>query len=535
MAIRRALHVMGALFFTAVCLPDSIQTAPGAEFNIADSDEAGLIAAIHDANANGEADVINLAENGIYTLTTIEDTTDGQNGLPSITGEIVVNGNGSVIRRSAGIVPHLRIFHVAASGDLTLNDLTVRNGRALDSGDLARRSGGGILNYGTLKLVRCVVENNRSGDSGFSGTMFGNNGGRGGGIYNFQGTVIIDASAIRDNQTGSGESGNQFGGSGGDGAGIFNIGILILNALTLSNNTTGQRGTGTIGDGSGGNGGGLYNSTGSEATITACTITQNVAEGAGGGLLNYSQLLITGGTITENSAQDGGGVVNNADLDIRNTMIVEQSAGPDCLGVPPFSLGHNRDSDGSCALAADGDMTVPSAMLGPLQDNGGPTQTHAPLTGSPAIDAGDSAASATDQRGFRRAFDGDGDGTGAPDIGAVEYYDCDGNAMEDAADDADADTIPDGCDECPDADDLLDADGDGVCDSDDICAEGDDNVDTDSDSMPDACDDTPMGQCCGGGPPAMLPLVLLGWGFVRRRRSRAYPAYAEPIASHASE
>ena len=80
------------------------------------------------------------------------------------------------------------------------------------------------------------------------------------------------------------------------------------------------------------------------------------------------------------------------------------------------SLGHNLDSDGSCELSGTGDLSSTDPLLGPLQDNGGPTFTHALLPGSPAIDAADdTAAPATDQRGIRRPQGRAGD------IGAYEF------------------------------------------------------------------------------------------------------------------
>ena len=100
--------------------------AQAATFNIADGDVTALINAIVTANGNGQADTINLAAAGSYTLTAVDNDSDGPDGLPSITSEIIINGNGATIERSStGGTPDFRIFHVESDGNLTLN-LTFR-------------------------------------------------------------------------------------------------------------------------------------------------------------------------------------------------------------------------------------------------------------------------------------------------------------------------------------------------------------------------------------------------------------------------
>ena len=87
---------------------------------------------------NGD-DTINLAAGATYTLATVDNETDGPNGLPSITSQITINGNGATIQRDPsyacpedGDDNDFRIFHVESTGNLTLNELTVSSGCACD-------------------------------------------------------------------------------------------------------------------------------------------------------------------------------------------------------------------------------------------------------------------------------------------------------------------------------------------------------------------------------------------------------------------
>ncbi len=110
-------------------------------------------------------------------------------------------------------------------------------------------------------------------------------------------------------------------------------------------------------------------------------------------------------------------------MTITNTVIANSLSGGDCItGGLIIDGGHNIDSDGSCGLdPANGSLPNTDPVLGPLQNNGGSTWTHALLGSSPAIDAGDDGqCPATDQRGAPRPVDGNGDGLAVCDIGSFE-------------------------------------------------------------------------------------------------------------------
>ena len=131
--------------------------AYSAVFNISSGDVIGLIAAINAANSNGEENTINLAP-GTYTLTAVNNMTSGANGLPSITSEITINGDdaATTIIERAPAAPNFRIFHVAATAQISINRLTVRNGRSPGGST----TGGGILNAGTLTIHSSIIEDN---------------------------------------------------------------------------------------------------------------------------------------------------------------------------------------------------------------------------------------------------------------------------------------------------------------------------------------------------------------------------------------
>jgi hypothetical protein len=112
----------------------------------------------------------------------------------------------------------------------------------------------------------------------------------------------------------------------------------------------------------------------------------------GGGLFNDGTLTLINGIVSGNAAQYGGGLVNNHDsgLTPTNSIVANNPYGGDCLNAYGSSItshGYNLDSDSSCQLAAPTDRPGVDPLLGPLQDNGGPTFTQALLPGSPALDA----------------------------------------------------------------------------------------------------------------------------------------------------
>jgi hypothetical protein len=153
----------------------------------------------------------------------------------------------------------------------------------------------------------------------------------------------------------------------------------------------------TITENDGGNegeGSGIFNRCGT-VTLLNSTVSRNRSFGGfgGGGILNFSHTCpatttIINSTIFENRADGPAGFQGRGDA-IADAFSPAYGLGDDCYAVVPASasLGHNIASDASCGFTGTGDLNNTDPLLGPLANNGGPTPTHAPLLGSPAINA----------------------------------------------------------------------------------------------------------------------------------------------------
>lgn len=181
---------------------------------------------------------------------------------------------------------------------------------------------------------------------------------------------------------------------------------MALTNGTLSRNASSARG------------GGIYASANAATTLTNVTLSSNSAITYGGGIyfdLNAYAPALTNVSLSGNSALGsspaGGGIYMLTGAVLTNTIVANSPSGGNCRGIPSGSS--NLSDDNTCFFGGGRDNV--NVMLGPLANNGGPTQTHMPAAGSPPIDNGtNSGCPSTDQRGVPRPVNG------ICDVGAVE-------------------------------------------------------------------------------------------------------------------
>lgn len=375
---RAALSLGGAALLLALSgSPLLIPTAQAATItvnsgqiavNVSDG-QCSLIEAINNANTDSDtsggdcaagagADVINLP-GGAFTFTTSYIYDAGNNGLPSITSDITINGNGSQLNLGGAAVG-IRLARVSASGDLTVVDTTVTGGYMYDA-----TFGGGVFRVegGSLTIDSSTLISNAT--RSYGGAIFaldnatltitndsvitGNAAFRGGGVYSSESTTTLSESDISGNyaeRTGGGiqadrgslsisastinDNGWEPGQIGVNGYVDYGGGVIASRA-TLSIATT------TIdGNYSDYGGGGVWVQSATGVTISQSAITNNVADGSGGGVRwgaygdsgPYPAVgSITNTTISGNVANSGGGVVVRVgELTLNNVTISDNTA-----------------------------------------------------------------------------------------------------------------------------------------------------------------------------------------------------------------
>jgi uncharacterized repeat protein (TIGR01451 family)/CSLREA domain-containing protein len=404
-------HVNPSLNFTVNTLGDAVDDNIGddrcdTDGNNGNGDQCTLRAAIQEANSSPSDDVVSfsLAPNSTITLlTSLPDLGDNPNS-----GNLVINGPGAAtlkVERDSNAATQFRILTVPAGKTVDISGLTISGGdSALD--------GGGVSNAGTMTLDEVVVSGNSTDNDG------------GGVRNNSGGTLTITGSTI---------SGNTAANLGG---GVSNAGT----ALTIKDST--------ISDNDAINGGGVSSAAGTLA-VSNSTISGNRARNDGGGLRNVTgSATLTNVTVTDNRADSdssvggvGGGVGGgirrvSGTVTLRNTIVAGNFNDQNPANTPDDISGTVTGSfnligaggAGTLVNGVSGNQVGVDPKLRKLEDNGGPTKTHALKPNSPALDAGDNtlatnAGLTDDQRGpgFNRIVDStDADAIATVDIGAYE-------------------------------------------------------------------------------------------------------------------
>jgi CSLREA domain-containing protein len=328
-----------------------------------------LRAAVQESNASTGPDVVTLAPATTYGLTLAGTNEDlAATGDLDVTGDLTLHGSGAVLD-----VQNL---------DRGLQELG--SSLAVDNLMLTRASAAVDNQGGTVTLSGVTVTSSTNLLTSTGGSI-----------------SVVDSSASALTGTGISSSGattiNRTSISGGTICGAFSANVTITASL-FTGCTNGLAFGGPVTN---------------VVTIANSTVSQTSTAFDGYGInANANPITVVSSTLT--GARGLEIVTNNALSRVTNTIIANRSGfGPNCSNTV-VSGGYNLVSDASCSMAATGDLQNTAANLGALAANGGPTMTHLPNAGSPAIDTGDPGCTGTDQRGVARP-----QGAGC-DRGAVE-------------------------------------------------------------------------------------------------------------------
>lgn len=367
--------------------------------------------AITDANSDPGSTI--TFRSGLSGTITLDSALPIINGPTTITGpgatQIAVSGNDA--SRPLDIAP-------SAGDDVRISGLTITHGFTTDRGGALRSK------YADLTLSDVVISDSEAG--------FG-----GGGVAAYEGgSLTIVNSTITGNVADRG-------------AGVETTGASGTSAMIRNSTISGNSGADY--------GGGVYFDYSSPAAFENSTAYGNSASGSGGGVYHVGAydgapgLIVTGSTITHNSAYRGGGLAcygatagggshQLTEPILRNTIVFGNTADADEDGNDVSCDFNNEPGNAGTVPAAFSligsvdpgthlNQTGPNILgqdpqLGPLADNGGPTQTQKPALSSPVIDQGSAFGLGSDQRGQGRPFEipsipnaAGGDGS---DIGAIE-------------------------------------------------------------------------------------------------------------------
>jgi predicted outer membrane repeat protein len=261
-----------------------------------------LVDAMAEANRKAKPVRIEITRgHQVLARPTARNGDEGNSGLPTVSGDIEIEGNSTVIERLKH-APPFRLFHVAAGGTLTLRNVVLRSGESSAYSD-----GGAIWNAGTLRVFTCTFDANTAGDDG-------------GAIRNDGVMEVVSSSFLHNRTTGD----------GGVGGAIYNVDIA---------------GPAT-------------------ATITDCTFEGNDARDKAGAIWNAGTIEIAGSSFIDNSARrHGGALQNNGRMIVRRSRIAGNRTRGSGGGI--FSLSRTtledvsiRGNAANVGRACDGIMSI---------------------------------------------------------------------------------------------------------------------------------------------------------------------------------